>query len=104
MALVRGDRRSVSKLAEIPLQRTFVWDPAAFGTRLDAYVALREHEQIEREAETLARPGTCIEPFALRALGAARRDDELLTRAQARFADLGLEWHGSQTERLLAGL
>jgi hypothetical protein len=45
-----------------------------------------------------------VEPFALRALGAARNDDELLARADERFAELGLAWHRSQTERLLAGL
>jgi len=45
-----------------------------------------------------------VEPFALRALGVARRDDELLARADERFAALGLEWHRAQTERLIAGV
>jgi hypothetical protein len=38
------------------------------------------------------------------ALGVARHEDELLARADARFAELGLEWHRAQTERLLAGV
>jgi hypothetical protein len=45
-----------------------------------------------------------LEPFALRALGATRRDDDLLARADAGFVKLGLKWHRSQTERLVAGL
>ena len=44
-----------------------------------------------------------MEPFALRALGVARTDDDLLVRADERFAELGLQWHRAQTERLLAG-
>ena len=104
MALVRGDSEAVRALVQTPLHRSFVWGPAAFATRLDTLVALREHEWIEREASPFVRPGTYVEPFALRALGAARGDDELLARADAGFAALGLEWHRSQTERLLAGL
>ena len=44
-----------------------------------------------------------MEPFALRALGTARGDDELLARADGRFAELGLDWHRAQTERLVKG-
>jgi hypothetical protein len=50
------------------------------------------------------RAQTTVEPFALRALGAARRDDELLARADERFVALGFEWHRAQTESLLAGV
>jgi len=103
MALVRGDTEAVRALVRTPLQRTFVWGPAVFATWLDALVALREHELIESEVPSLLSPGTMVEPFALRALGAARSDDELLARAQARFEELGLDWHAAQTERLLAG-
>jgi hypothetical protein len=59
---------------------------------------------IEEEAPSLIQGGTLLEPFALRALGATRGDDDLLARADARFAELGLHWHRAQTERLLAGL
>ncbi len=104
LALVRGDADLARALVRIPLQRTFVWGPAVYGTFLDALVALGEHEWIERDAPALARSGTAIEPFALRALGAARKDDELLERARARFAELRLVWHAAQTERLVAGL
>jgi hypothetical protein len=103
MALERGDAAAARKLAETPLMRTFVWGPAVFAARLDAFVALREHDRIEEEAPSLNKSGTVVEPFALRALGAARGDDELLSRAQDRFAELRLDWHAAQTERLLSG-
>jgi hypothetical protein len=90
--------------AELPLERSFVWGPGVFAARLDVLVALRRYDSIEHEAPSLLQAGTLVEPFALRALGAARGDDELLGQADARFADLGLTWHMAQTERLLAGL
>jgi hypothetical protein len=102
IALVRGDLDAARRLLEIPLRRTFVWGPSALATRLDAFTAFGDREAIEREAPALLNPGTYVEPFALRALGVARRDDELLARADARFRDLGLEWHRAQTERLAA--
>lgn len=104
IALVRGDADAARELVEVPLRRTFVWGASAFATRLDALAALADREAIERDAPQLLRPRTYVEPFALRALGAARRDDDLLTRAQERFEALGLDWHAAQTERLLAGL
>ena len=103
LALERGDARSLEPLLELPVERAFVWGPGIFAARLDALVALGRHDWIEREAPALAQAGTIVEPFALRALGAARRDDELLARADERFRALGLEWHREQTERLLAG-
>jgi class 3 adenylate cyclase len=104
IALQRGDRAAAEALADLPLERAFVWGPAVFATRLDVLAALRRRESIEREAPALLQPGTLMEPFALRALGAARGDDDLLARADALFADLGLAWHRAQTERLLAGI
>jgi tetratricopeptide (TPR) repeat protein len=104
LALVRGDADSARRFVETALMRTFVWGPAVFAARLDGLVALREHGRIEEEAPSLNKSGTVIEPFALRALGAARRDDELLARAQERFEALRLGWHAAQTERLLEGM
>jgi class 3 adenylate cyclase len=103
-ALVRGDVGEVRALLELTPYRTFVWGPSVFGTRLDARLALRDREAIEREGPALVQARTYAEPFALRALGWARGDDELLARADERFRALGLEWHRAQTERLLAGL
>jgi class 3 adenylate cyclase len=104
IAMQRDDRRTTESLVELPVERALVWGPGIFAARLDAFVALGSHERIEAEAPALAQERTTVEPFALRALGAARNDDELLARADERFAELGLAWHRSQTERLLAGL
>ena len=91
-------------LIELPVERALVWGPSIFAARLDAFVALGRHDRIESEAPELAQAGTTVEPFALRALGVARGDDELLARADERFAVLGLDWDRAQTERLLAGM
>ena len=104
IALERGDRPAAESLVELPVERALVWGPGIFSARLDAFVALGRHDLIEREAPELAQQGTTVEPFALRALGVARHDDDLLARADECFAALGLEWHRAQTERLLAGL
>jgi class 3 adenylate cyclase len=104
LAMQRDDRRATESLVELPVERALVWGPGIFAARLDAFVALGSHDRIEAEAPALTQEGTTVEPFALRALGAARNDDELLARADERFAELGLAWHRAQTERLLAGL
>jgi hypothetical protein len=66
---------------------------------LDALVALRDHEAIERVAPRWLRPQTYAEPFALRALGVARADAELLDEASRRFRSIGLGWRVEETER-----
>ena len=104
IALERGDRSAAAALVDLPVERAFVFGPGVFSARLDAALALGLHDLIEREAPALVQAGTMVEPFALRALSAARGDDELLASADERFHALGLEWHRSQTERLLAGL
>jgi class 3 adenylate cyclase len=104
LALERGERDAVETLARLPIERSYVWGPAVFATRLDALIALQDRTRAEVEAVRLATPGTVVEPFALRALGFARRDDELLARADARFAELGLGWYRSRSASLLAGL
>ena len=66
--------------------------------------ALGSSELVENEAPTLLDGASILEPFALRALGATRGEDDLLAKADERFASFGLDWHRSQTERLLAGI
>jgi hypothetical protein len=102
LALARGELDVVRELVRLQPQRTFVWGATIFGGLLDALVALRDWERIERDAPPLLQPGTVPEPFALRALGVARSDDELLAKADERFAVLGLAWHRAQTEAMLA--
>jgi class 3 adenylate cyclase len=104
MALERGDRHALETLIELPVERALVWGPSIFAARMDSLVALGRSDGIEAEAPELLQAGTSVEPFALRALGLARHDDDLLARADDLFETLGLEWHRAQTERLLAGV
>ena len=105
LALARQDRERVEQLAVIRPELPGFWYAAStVVVWLDALVALGRDETIEEEAPSWALSGTYFEPFALRALGAARRDDDLLAKADERFAALELDWHRAQTERLLAGI
>jgi class 3 adenylate cyclase len=104
IALERGDRSTAMLLLELPLERGFVWGAGAMAARLDAMAVLRRSDLVEFEAPAFATAGVALEPFALRALGIVRDDDDLLARADVRFAALGLEWHRAQTERLRAGV
>ena len=53
------------------------------------------------EANSVLRPNTYLEPFALRALGIVREDQALIERAAATFGALGLAWHAATTRALL---
>jgi hypothetical protein len=75
----------------------FMFDMAGAMTWLDAAATLGLREEVEREAPALAVPGTCIEPFALRAMGIVRDDATLVERANRRFAELGQDWYAHQT-------
>ena len=50
---------------------------SADAARLDALAALKERSLVERDAVSLSRRGTYLEPFALRALGVVREDGEV---------------------------
>jgi class 3 adenylate cyclase/tetratricopeptide (TPR) repeat protein len=66
----------------------------------DALVFLGDWERIEAEAPAWIRPDTYVAPFAVRALGIARRDEALVSDAVARFEAMGLEWHAEETRRM----
>jgi DNA-binding SARP family transcriptional activator len=103
IALARGDCAALEQLIDravaVPPAKNW-WALNAFAARLDAFVALEREAAIEQEAPPLAVPGTLVEPFALRALAFARRDAELLERAVASFAELGLDWHAERSRAL----
>lgn len=69
----------------------------------DALIALGEYGRIESEAQQWVREETYTEPLALRALGVARSDGQLLDRATALFEAMGMEWHAAATRKLVAG-
>jgi tetratricopeptide (TPR) repeat protein len=104
LALFRRDRAEIERWLDADVFRTFVYGPGVMTARLDALAAIRDAAQIEEVAPAYVEQGLLLEPFALRALGIVRGDDELLARADEGFARRGLEWHRSQTERLLAGV
>jgi len=103
LALLRGDIDAVERLA--PIEHASVKLEYALPTaaaRLDALAALRERTLVERDARSLMRPGSYLEPYALRALGTVREDELLIERAADRFHAIGLRWHAEQTRKLLA--
>jgi len=103
LALLRGDVDEA--LAIVPpfndyyLQTWFALPIAA--ARMDALAAARDRATLEREAPPLIRHGMYMEPFALRALGVVREDEEMISRAADRFDALALGWHAVQTRALL---
>jgi hypothetical protein len=101
LATARGDLATLER-------RLHDWKPEELEdveglvTWLDALVALDRKAEIEREAPALVKPGTYLEPFALRALGYARHDDGLLAQAIALFDGFGLDWFATQTRQMLS--
>lgn len=104
LALARGDGARLREIVALPFAHGGSWHGVAqLSTRLDGLAATRD-ERVEEEAPRFLRPGSYVEPFALRALGIVREDEELIACAQGRFRSLRLDWHAAQTERLLAGI
>ena len=100
IAIARGDLHEVER-------RLSEWSPEGFLdfdgliARLNGLVALERRAEIEEEASAYAKPKTYLEPFALRALGYARRDEGLVRQAIERFEAMGLDWHAAQTGDLI---
>jgi hypothetical protein len=105
LALHRGDLAAVEQLlAELERPReSFLRSRklAPVAARLDALAALGKRDHVESEATALLRPGTYLEPFALRALGLVREEHSLLAEAAWRFEALGVGWYAAQTAALV---
>jgi class 3 adenylate cyclase len=105
LALLRGDSDSALALTRPfdefagTVQTWFALQAAT--ARLDALAAAKDRRNLEREAEPLLRPETYLEPFALRALGIVREDEQLIARAIERFDAMQLDWYAAQTRTLL---
>jgi class 3 adenylate cyclase len=103
LALLRGDMDEVDRLEPMNLGRIqHEYALPAAAARLDALAALKKRSRVEREAPPLLRPGIYLEPFALRALGAVREDEQLIEQAVDRFGAMGLAWHAEQSTKFLA--
>ena len=100
LALGRRDVDAVAPLVDAPAKFRLTFTLPNLAARLDGLAATRDR-RLEEEAPRFAARDTYLEPFALRALAIVREDEELLDRAQARFAALGLEWHAAQTPLLV---
>jgi hypothetical protein len=103
LALARGDVEIVGALVrQHPRSTMQTWfGLAGDSTLLDALAALRDRRAVEERTAPLLSPRTYLEPFALRALGIVREDEELIRRAVERFERMQLGWHADQTTALL---
>jgi hypothetical protein len=101
LALQRGDLPAAEPLLGRPsVRRTNWFYLSSMSTHVDALAALGKREQLEQDAAPLLRPGTYLEPFALRGIGLVREDADLIAQAVERFDAFGLAWHASQTRAL----
>ena len=78
------------------------WFTSSISTFFDGLGALGRVEQLETFVAEYSRPNTVLEPFAVRALGRAKGDPQLLERAAVLFEGFGLDWHAEQTRKLVA--
>lgn len=101
LAMLRGNLDRVGELVDVPPSHTLSFGLAATAARLDALAAVRDRERAEAETAKFLRPGAYLEPFALRALGVVREDEDLIRKALERFEAMGLAWHVEQTRALL---
>ncbi|MEX1277993.1 MAG: hypothetical protein WEI16_02935, partial [Chloroflexota bacterium] len=102
LALARQDRAEARRLVE-SLEPGWLTSGAweLWAALLDGLGFLTDRDRIEADAPQWVRPDAYVAPFAVRAMGMARKDRALLTDAIDRFEALGLEWHAEETRRLL---
>jgi hypothetical protein len=102
LALARGDLGKVERLVRGEERFQQVFHLGSTSGLLDGLAAIRDRRRVEEEAERVLKPGTYLEPFALRALGLVREDEALIEQALARFEAMGLDWYAEETRRLVA--
>lgn len=103
IAVARDDRTALERILSD-------WAPAGLSdlrglvARLDALVKLERRADIEADAPKLRIPGSYLEPFALRSLGWARVDTQMIKSAIDRFVGMGMPWHAEQTKSIGSGM
>ena len=103
LALTRGDLDEVARqLDEEAQPRRMTWFTSSVTSVFDGLGALGRLEQLEALIAEYSRPNTVLEPFAVRALGRAKGDPQLLEQAAVLFKGFGLDWHAKQTRKLVA--
>ena len=105
LALARDDlddvRRQVDAFEE---EQSEWWPTTPRAAYFDGLVALGERKRIEAAAPAWIDQNSFASPFAMRALGLVREDDELVEQAAQAFDALGLSWHARRTrERRITG-
>ena len=105
LAIVRDDHDEIRRVLGTIEPRWLSIDRAELvAALLDGFVALDDRGRIEAEAPGWIRPDVYVAPFAVRALGMARRDPGLLAEAADRFTAMGLGWHAQETVTLRAAI
>jgi tetratricopeptide (TPR) repeat protein len=100
LALMRNDLETAERLLDSG-EAMYFGELSAQTARLDTLTRLGKRNRVEQEAVPLLRPNTYLEPFALRALGLMREQENLITQALERFERMGLDWHAAETRALL---
>jgi hypothetical protein len=102
LALARNNLRDVKRLVGSFELGPFGWMGGidAVPALFDALVVLGERDRIQAEAAEFHHAGAYIELFALRALGVARGDEQLLEQASTHFREMGLDWRADETDDL----
>jgi class 3 adenylate cyclase/tetratricopeptide (TPR) repeat protein len=102
IAIARGELAEVERMLN-------EWTPGGLDDLdgriawLNAQIALGRRTEIENQAPANLQPETYLEPFALRALGFARKDEALFAQAIERFETMGLDWYAAETRKLMQG-
>ena len=103
LAMARGDRDALRQLVDSMDDDEL--EPFAFGAlaaRFDALTVLDDRVRIEAEAPRFTAKRAYVQPYALRALGFARRDEALISEAAGVFDAIGLDRHAAETRMRLA--
>lgn len=105
LAIARHDREGIRAIID-SIQPEWL-SPGAWelwAALFDGLVELGDRDRIETEAPPWIRQDVYVAPLAVRALGIARNDKNLLADAAARFEAMGLERHAEATRaRIAAG-
>jgi class 3 adenylate cyclase/tetratricopeptide (TPR) repeat protein len=101
LAIARGDLQQLEEVIDVDWRVSTWFGMSAIVNRMDGLAALGDRKRLEEEAPPLMKPHTYPEPFALRALGIVREDDELIRQALEGFEAMGLDWHAEHTRALL---
>jgi hypothetical protein len=101
LTLLRGDLEEALRILEHLPPAGDAWGLDAAAARLDALAALGDRSRVEQEAASFLDERSYTRPFAVRALGLVRRDEDLLAEAISDFEAIGLEWRADETRTLL---